>query len=41
VFHEPRTLNDRLARLGFDAGINGTPRYFIYGDVRPAVERSR
>ena len=39
VFHEPDDLNAHLARLGFDAHIARTPRFFIYGDVRVAVPR--
>ena len=34
VFHEPRELNARLSRLGFDANIVRTPRYFIHGPAR-------
>ena len=34
VFHEPDALNARLATLGFDADVGGTPRYFIHGAAR-------
>jgi demethylmenaquinone methyltransferase/2-methoxy-6-polyprenyl-1,4-benzoquinol methylase len=39
IFHEPDDLNARVARLGFDAHIARTPRFFIYGDVRAAAPR--
>jgi len=34
-FHEPGELNERLARLGWKAGIARTARYFIHGPARP------
>ena len=34
IFHEPAALNGRLARLGFEASIGRTPRYFIHGAAR-------
>jgi demethylmenaquinone methyltransferase/2-methoxy-6-polyprenyl-1,4-benzoquinol methylase len=34
IFHEAAELNARLARLGFDAAIVRTPRYFIHGAAR-------
>ena len=34
LFHEPASLNRRLAALGFDATIARTPRYFIHGSAR-------
>ena len=39
VFHDPGELNERLARLGLDASIASTPRYFIHGAVRAAAMR--
>ena len=33
LFHEPGTLNRRLAAIGFDSAIERTPRYFIHGKV--------
>ncbi|MFI4888654.1 MAG: class I SAM-dependent methyltransferase [Burkholderiales bacterium] len=36
VFWEPAGLVDRLRASGFDAAIDGTPRYFIYGSARDA-----
>jgi len=38
VFWEPPKLETRLARAGFDARMHATPRYFIYGEARPAEE---
>jgi SAM-dependent methyltransferase len=35
LFHEPVTLNQRLASIGFAPAIDRTPRYFIYGSVSP------
>lgn len=35
VFHEPGELNVRLARLGWEAAIARTARYFIHGPARP------
>jgi demethylmenaquinone methyltransferase/2-methoxy-6-polyprenyl-1,4-benzoquinol methylase len=35
VFWEPEGLESRLARVGFDARIAATPRYFIFGEARP------
>jgi demethylmenaquinone methyltransferase/2-methoxy-6-polyprenyl-1,4-benzoquinol methylase len=35
VFHEPGELNERLARLGWEARIARTARYFIHGPARP------
>ena len=35
LFHEPATLNQRLAAIGFDSAIERTPRYFIHGKVLP------
>jgi demethylmenaquinone methyltransferase/2-methoxy-6-polyprenyl-1,4-benzoquinol methylase len=35
VFHEPGELNERLVRLGWEAGIARTARYFIHGPARP------
>ena len=37
VFWEPSTLTARLAACGFAANIARTPRYFLYGDARPAT----
>ena len=34
VFWEPAKLAARLAQCGFDARIDATPRYFIYGAAR-------
>ena len=34
VFYEPEALATRLQRLGFEARIAQSPRYFVYGDVR-------
>jgi demethylmenaquinone methyltransferase/2-methoxy-6-polyprenyl-1,4-benzoquinol methylase len=33
LFHEPAALNQRLAAIGFESAIEGTPRYFIHGKV--------
>ena len=35
LFHDPEALARRLASLGFDSAIAGTPRYFIHGAVAP------
>ena len=34
VFWEPMMLADRLRRLGFEADIGATARYFVYGSAR-------
>ena len=40
VFYEPEALATRLQRLGFEARIAQSPRYFVYGDVRvPGTDR--
>jgi 2-polyprenyl-3-methyl-5-hydroxy-6-metoxy-1,4-benzoquinol methylase len=33
LFHDPASLNRRLALLGFNAAIAQTPRYFIHGKI--------
>ncbi len=38
VFHEPRALDARLAAVGLTSQMEQTPRYFIYGGVRPASD---
>jgi len=35
-FHEPEPLARRLTELGWDARIEGTPEFFIYGQATPA-----
>lgn len=37
IFHEPASLNARLAKLGFDAAIRRTERFFIHGAARAAA----
>lgn len=40
IFHEPATLNARLATLGLAAKIARTPRYFIHGPARSTATGS-
>ena len=35
LFHEPPTLNRRLAAIGFESAIVRAPRYFIHGKASP------
>src|SRR5207249_3001376 len=41
IFHDPATLTRRLAKIGFDATIERTPRYFIHGKVTCHPARSK
>lgn len=34
LFHQPETLAERLAGLGWQAAMHRTPHYFIYGSAR-------
>ncbi|HVC07904.1 MAG TPA: class I SAM-dependent methyltransferase [Solirubrobacterales bacterium] len=36
-FHEPESLQDRLAGLGWSVQVKSTPEYFIYGGGSPAA----
>jgi SAM-dependent methyltransferase len=36
-FHEPRALQLRLAELGWDATVEATPEFFLYGHATPAT----
>lgn len=38
-FYEPHTLHQRLADLGWDAQVQATPEFFIYGQATRASER--
>ena len=38
VFYEPATLDASLRSLGFEAHIERTARYFIYGAVRDRTD---
>lgn len=35
LFHEPAELTERLAALGWQAKIERTPSYFVFGQARP------
>ena len=35
VFYEPAQLAEKIAERGWRAEVNGTPRYFLFGEARP------
>lgn len=37
-FYEPHALRQRLASLGWDAQVQATPEFFIYGQATAASE---
>jgi SAM-dependent methyltransferase len=37
IFYTPEALGARLAEVGFDSELTQTPRYFLYGEARPAA----
>lgn len=39
IFHEPQRLRERLAALGWQGEAGATPRYFLFGEARPAEPR--
>jgi demethylmenaquinone methyltransferase/2-methoxy-6-polyprenyl-1,4-benzoquinol methylase len=36
-FHEPHVLQQRLAGVGWNAHVNATPEFFLYGHATPAL----